>query len=116
MGPNASTSFDDLGGHYSLALNVFIALSTLLTIFLATLPARYVKINHASLKKAVQIVVLGDIGRSPRMQYHALSIAKHGVKVFLIGYQGIYLYLLNQTRILTAVQSQKYIPTSYQTH
>jgi beta-1,4-mannosyltransferase len=38
--------------------------------------------------RSVQVVVLGDIGRSPRMQYHALSIAKHGGKVFLIGYQG----------------------------
>ena len=34
----------------------------------------------------VQILVLGDIGRSPRMQYHALSIAKHEVQVDLIGY------------------------------
>lgn len=35
---------------------------------------------------SVQVVVLGDIGRSPRMQYHALSIATHGGKVDLIGY------------------------------
>ncbi|KAF2173779.1 glycosyltransferase family 33 protein [Zasmidium cellare ATCC 36951] len=37
---------------------------------------------------SVQIVVLGDIGRSPRMQYHALSLATHGGKVDLIGYAG----------------------------
>lgn len=36
----------------------------------------------------VQIVVLGDIGRSPRMQYHALSFAKHGAHVELIGFKG----------------------------
>lgn len=88
MGPDASTNFD-LGGQHSLALTVVVALSTLLTIILATLPSRYTKIDHASIKYAVQIVVLGDIGRSPRMQYHALSIAKHGGKVFLIGYQGV---------------------------
>ena len=35
----------------------------------------------------VQVVVLGDIGRSPRMQYHALSIAKHGAQVDLVGYR-----------------------------
>ena len=35
----------------------------------------------------VQVLVLGDIGRSPRMQYHALSIAKHGAQVDLIGYR-----------------------------
>lgn len=39
-------------------------------------------------KRAIQVVVLGDIGRSPRMQYHALSIAKHGGHVDLIGYLG----------------------------
>ena len=39
---------------------------------------------------SVQIVVLGDIGRSPRMQYHALSVAKHGGRVHLIGYVGKY--------------------------
>ncbi|KAK5162630.1 hypothetical protein LTR04_003212 [Oleoguttula sp. CCFEE 6159] len=36
---------------------------------------------------SVQVVVLGDIGRSPRMQYHALSIAQHGGRVYLVGYQ-----------------------------
>ena len=35
----------------------------------------------------VQVLVLGDIGRSPRMQYHALSVAKHGAHVDLIGYR-----------------------------
>ena len=35
----------------------------------------------------IQILVLGDIGRSPRMQYHALSLAKQGHSVDLIGYQ-----------------------------
>ncbi|CAK7212794.1 mannosyltransferase [Sporothrix bragantina] len=33
----------------------------------------------------VQVLVLGDVGRSPRMQYHALSIAQRG-HVQLIGY------------------------------
>ncbi|KAK4125601.1 glycosyltransferase family 33 protein [Parathielavia appendiculata] len=35
---------------------------------------------------SVHVLVLGDLGRSPRMTYHALSIAKHGAKVNLIGY------------------------------
>jgi beta-1,4-mannosyltransferase len=39
---------------------------------------------------SVQILVLGDIGRSPRMQYHAGSIAKHGGQVQLIGYLGTF--------------------------
>lgn len=36
--------------------------------------------------KNVCVVVLGDIGRSPRMQYHALSLAEEGHKVDMIGY------------------------------
>ncbi|KAG8231694.1 hypothetical protein J437_LFUL007469 [Ladona fulva] len=39
-------------------------------------------------KKSVFVVVLGDVGRSPRMQYHALSFAREGFNVDLIGYKG----------------------------
>ncbi|KAK4933252.1 mannosyltransferase [Elasticomyces elasticus] len=35
---------------------------------------------------SVQVVVLGDVGRSPRMQYHALSIAGLGGRVDLVGH------------------------------
>ncbi|KAF2142891.1 glycosyltransferase family 33 protein [Aplosporella prunicola CBS 121167] len=35
----------------------------------------------------VQLVVLGDIGRSPRMQYHALSLARQGRVVDVVGYR-----------------------------
>ncbi|NXV38983.1 ALG1 mannosyltransferase, partial [Rissa tridactyla] len=34
----------------------------------------------------VCVAVLGDLGRSPRMQYHALSLARHGRGVDLLGY------------------------------
>ncbi|XP_008695091.1 chitobiosyldiphosphodolichol beta-mannosyltransferase isoform X3 [Ursus maritimus] len=34
----------------------------------------------------VIIVVLGDVGRSPRMQYHALSFLKSGFSVTLLGF------------------------------
>ncbi|KAI1121474.1 glycosyltransferase family 33 protein [Nemania abortiva] len=57
---------------------------------LLLLPSRYEKPPATTAGDAasvsVQILVLGDIGRSPRMQYHALSIAKHGGTVHLIGY------------------------------
>eukprot|EP00088_Acartia_fossae_P064678 TRINITY_DN7966_c0_g1_i4.p1 TRINITY_DN7966_c0_g1~~TRINITY_DN7966_c0_g1_i4.p1 ORF type:complete len:455 (-),score=52.69 TRINITY_DN7966_c0_g1_i4:408-1772(-) len=36
----------------------------------------------------VGVVVLGDVGRSPRMCYHALSLAENGYQVDLIGYAG----------------------------
>ncbi|KYM76813.1 Chitobiosyldiphosphodolichol beta-mannosyltransferase [Atta colombica] len=36
----------------------------------------------------VCVLVLGDIGRSPRMQYHAISFAREGFTVDVIGYPG----------------------------
>ncbi len=38
--------------------------------------------------RRVAIVVLGDLGRSPRMQYHALALAHDGAHVDLIGHEG----------------------------
>ncbi|RZC42535.1 chitobiosyldiphosphodolichol beta-mannosyltransferase [Asbolus verrucosus] len=37
-------------------------------------------------KKNVKVVVLGDIGRSPRMQYHCTSLSELGHQVDVIGY------------------------------
>lgn len=37
-------------------------------------------------RKSVKVVVLGDIGRSPRMQYHALSLVNIGFKVDIVSY------------------------------
>lgn len=39
--------------------------------------------------RSVAIVVLGDIGRSPRMMYHAESFANHNFETFLVGYGGL---------------------------
>ena len=41
-------------------------------------------------KKSLHIivVVLGDLGRSPRMQYHANSLLKQGHRVSFVGYHG----------------------------
>ena len=91
-------------------LDGLVVLSTLFTVGLLLLPSRYdakeivtrvrtdsrngqpekVKksIDGSEPRTTVQVVVLGDIGRSPRMQYHAISIAKHGGFVDLIGYRG----------------------------
>jgi beta-1,4-mannosyltransferase len=41
--------------------------------------------------RSVAIVVLGDIGRSPRMMYHAESFAKLQFETFLVGYSGTFL-------------------------
>ena len=36
----------------------------------------------------VTVVVLGDVGRSPRMQYHSLSLAQFGYEVDIVGFSG----------------------------
>ena len=38
--------------------------------------------------RSIAIIVLGDVGRSPRMMYHAESFAKLGFDTYLIGYRG----------------------------
>lgn len=120
---------------FDIALYTILGLSTLFTIVLVTLPSQYdpykdkplravnekgqeVELRRKDGKKKVdfkagrttQVVVLGDIGRSPRMQYHAISIAKHGGKVYLVGYQGMRLYLRPSCHcILTRSQNLKFI-------
>lgn len=44
--------------------------------------------GNRSIPKNVCVVVLGDIGRSPRIQYHAYSLAKEGYNVDIVGYAG----------------------------
>ncbi|SPN98412.1 related to beta-1,4-mannosyltransferase [Cephalotrichum gorgonifer] len=61
-----------------------IAAITLFSIYRA-LPTRY-KRAASPQDDRYQVLVLGDIGRSPRMQYHALSIVRCGAKVDLVGY------------------------------
>lgn len=110
--------FHTLVGYSNYILAAAVLASTLLTVFLITLPTPYDphasetvasgvpseqakeesgqvdassreqngKNQSSTVRTSVQVVVLGDIGRSPRMQYHAISIAKHGGRVDLIGY------------------------------
>lgn len=40
------------------------------------------------------VLVLGDFGRSPRMQYHALSLSKHAYYVTVVGFLGKTAYRL----------------------
>lgn len=37
-------------------------------------------------KRTATLLVLGDVGRSPRMMYHADSLAKHGWETYVVGY------------------------------
>ncbi|OOO08212.1 hypothetical protein OAory_01047120 [Aspergillus oryzae] len=73
-------------------VSVAFYISTAVTLFILPLPSQYAPKRSTAQdastdpKTTVQILVLGDIGRSPRMQYHALSIAKGGGQVEIIGY------------------------------
>ena len=50
---------------------------------------RHFRPRAAAMPKCrVGVAVLGDLGRSPRMQYHAQSLARHGHPVHLLGYPG----------------------------
>jgi hypothetical protein len=44
--------------------------------------------NTENNSRRVAVLVLGDIGRSPRMQNHAVSLAKAEWNVDLIGFKG----------------------------
>ncbi|GLI80432.1 mannosyltransferase [Penicillium ochrochloron] len=73
-------------------ITIAFVLSSALTVVILLLPSQYVPPRSSTgqaekAKPTVQILVLGDIGRSPRMQYHALSIARKGGKVVIIGYK-----------------------------
>lgn len=78
-----------------LLLTLAVIASTTITVILLLLPSAYVRHSPPAAtdrdvsKISVQVLVLGDIGRSPRMQYHAMSIAKHGGRVDVVGYKGI---------------------------
>ena len=42
------------------------------------------------------MVVLGDIGRSPRIKNHALELANNGYQVDFVGYIGILYFMLQK--------------------
>lgn len=40
--------------------------------------------------RSVVVFVLGDVGRSPRMMYHAESFANNGFETYIVGYRGMW--------------------------
>lgn len=70
---------------FSLVFTVFfLALLVGLSLFMLS----SLKYREDSGRKRIQVVVLGDVGRSPRMQYHSLSLVQQEFTVDLIGYGG----------------------------
>lgn len=78
-----------------MAVHVLTATDIILTILAIWLPIlvwrRFTKVQARKplVNRTVAIVVLGDIGRSPRMMYHAESFAKAGFDTTIVGYKGV---------------------------
>lgn len=67
---------------YFVVCIIAVMQSALAIIMISCLMFRLKKTNR------VCVLVLGDVGRSPRMQNHAISLAKSGHLVDLVGLPG----------------------------
>ena len=58
---------------------------------MATSGSRELNEQHASVvsRGCATVVVLGDVGHSPRTQYQAISLASAGYRVRMVGYKGV---------------------------
>ena len=50
--------------------------------------------------RSVVVFVLGDVGRSPRMMYHAESFANNGFETYVVGYRGMQCKAPSDSQIL----------------
>ena len=64
-----------------------LGLAVLLCLSIPFLLLYILPLSHSKAKR-VAVLVLGDVGRSPRMQNHAVSLARAGWQVDLIGNRG----------------------------
>ena len=70
-------------------ISVFVGLLLVFTLSLGWFTISYQDGKNEGLReRRAQALVLGDIGRSPRMRNHATSLARHNIAVDLIGYIG----------------------------
>lgn len=67
---------------------IFAVVFILLVILLSLIILASLRWRLETGEGQVQVVVLGDVGRSPRMQYHCLSLVQQDYKVELVGYGG----------------------------
>ena len=74
---------------FNTMLGVFVyALFVIFTLTLSIVLLAALKWREEDGKGRVAVIVLGDLGRSPRMQYHALSLCREGYEVEFVGYGG----------------------------
>ena len=67
-------------------LALSLCFSLLLLLLLLLLLISWKRWRRGRSPQHVVVVVLGDVGRSPRMQYHALALAQRGFSVTLLGF------------------------------
>jgi beta-1,4-mannosyltransferase len=72
----------------SLILAIFFAI--VLPFFIGSMLFIAKMNSKPARKRSATVLVLGDVGRSPRIMYHAESLAKHGWETSLVGYHGAY--------------------------
>jgi beta-1,4-mannosyltransferase len=63
----------------TIGLWLFVSLAALVVWRLRSRPIR---------PRSATVLVLGDIGRSPRMMYHSESLARNGWDTYFVGYGG----------------------------
>jgi hypothetical protein len=81
-------------------------LTQLLILTILLLPSLTLLIYHLrhhhrprTARKTAVVLVLGDVGRSPRMMYHAQSLVREGYGVTLVGYEGTSLNAFNLSSV-----------------
>ncbi|KAF8491278.1 glycosyl transferases group 1-domain-containing protein [Gautieria morchelliformis] len=67
-----------------MLLQVALTLATIVVLWAAF---RYKSAGYPR-RRSAAVVVLGDIGRSPRIMYHAQSFALNGFETYVVGYKG----------------------------
>ena len=67
-----------------LFATTFLSVSVLVSLLLLA----GIKFRDDAGEDRVLVVVLGDVGRSPRMQYHCLSLVQQSYNVDLVGLGG----------------------------
>ena len=74
-------------------MSIYIIVGLIIIVFI-------LKFRLSCKAKRVHVVVLGDIGRSPRMQFHALSLASVGFQVSMFGYLGNRFFIFRSVELI----------------
>ena len=80
-------------------LSYELILRLLLSVIIIYFVRNAFKKRDKAVLRCVAILVLGDIGRSPRMMFHAESFANAHFQTYLIGYAGMRYFTILAQRL-----------------